>query len=168
MNRNTKEIRRLCLDVILLDGEQDAAPSLADMARRAKALLDGPLAVTRRPARPSVKAKKAAKAEKKAARVEIRGSVFLRAQHACELCQVRRAEELHHLLAGVGNRTPEETVETCVAACRPCHKAWHAGDLEVLEASRLAAVTNGSAEAAAAVQRRIDKVRAVRAERLAS
>jgi len=38
-----KEVRRLALDVVLLDGEQDEAPSLMDMARRAKRLLDGPL-----------------------------------------------------------------------------------------------------------------------------
>lgn len=39
MNRLDKEIDRLALDVILLDGEQDEAPDLADMARRAKAIL---------------------------------------------------------------------------------------------------------------------------------
>ena len=36
----TPGLRRLLLDVILLDGEQDAAPSLGDMAKRAKAILD--------------------------------------------------------------------------------------------------------------------------------
>ncbi len=36
----TPDLRRLLLDVILLDGEQDAAPSLGDMARRAQAILD--------------------------------------------------------------------------------------------------------------------------------
>lgn len=33
------DVRRLLLDVILLDGEQDAAPSLEDMAKRARELL---------------------------------------------------------------------------------------------------------------------------------
>lgn len=33
------DLRRLLLDVILLDGEQDAAPSLEDMAKRARDLL---------------------------------------------------------------------------------------------------------------------------------
>ena len=35
----TPDIRRLH-DEILIDGEQDAAPSLDDMAKRAKAILD--------------------------------------------------------------------------------------------------------------------------------
>lgn len=33
------ELRRIALDVVLLDGEQDEAPSLDDMARRAKQAL---------------------------------------------------------------------------------------------------------------------------------
>lgn len=38
-----RDMRRLAQDVVELDGEQDEAPSLADMARRARALLAGPL-----------------------------------------------------------------------------------------------------------------------------
>ena len=33
-------VRRVLLDVVLLDSDLDDAPSLADMARRARALLD--------------------------------------------------------------------------------------------------------------------------------
>lgn len=36
-----EDVRRLLLDVIILDSESDDAPSLADMARRARKLLEG-------------------------------------------------------------------------------------------------------------------------------
>jgi hypothetical protein len=39
VNRAERETERVLLDVILLDGEQDEAPDLSDMARRAKAIL---------------------------------------------------------------------------------------------------------------------------------
>lgn len=34
------EVERLCVDVVILDSDLDAAPSLADMAKRARLILE--------------------------------------------------------------------------------------------------------------------------------
>jgi hypothetical protein len=169
MNRNDREIRRLCLDVVLLDGEQDAAPSLADMARRAKALLDGALAPRKRVAR-DVRAvdlrptKEQRKDERRRKVAEIREAVFVRADGRCECCCNAEPTEWHHVVSG-GLRRHAESFETTAAVCFLCHLELHRGDHGALCSMRLWARVNGFARAQAAIEHRIAKVSEARAPR---
>jgi hypothetical protein len=133
MNRNDREIRRLCLDVVLLDGEQDAAPSLADMARRAKALLDGALAPRKRVAR-DVRAvdlrptKEERKAAKNAETAALRVNAEARAAGRGELCgqpfydAPECRAEMCHLDGGSGKRTQGQRIGNVVMEHGACHR----------------------------------------------
>ena len=170
LSRNAaRDVRRLVLDVVLLDGEQDAAPSLEDMARRAKALLDGPFkedhrrASRRKDRGPRAPGEsKAAKREDRAARTaEIRAACVARADGKCEVCEQPENErfptEMHHLLMGRGRRTQDQDVSNCIMVCPVCHAVGHGRILQVgdvlIEWSR----KHGYAETERAIRYRIDK-----------
>ena len=166
LSRNAaRDVRRLVLDVVLLDGEQDAAPSLEDMARRAKALLDGPFkedhrrASRRKDRTPRAPGEsKAAKREERNARVGIlRTRVFDRAAGSCECCRSRPPVEWHHLISGGARRT-SEAYETTAAICTWCHADLHRNKWHALAVMRAWARDNGYLTALAAIERRLDKL----------
>lgn len=125
MNRIDREIDDLLRDVILLDGEQDDAPSLADMARRAKGVL-ATRVVGRRDStewRRALKSKAKADAKakskaKKEARREVREACVARADGVCEACSRWTGESLH--LDHFHGRAREESVESCWMLCPRC------------------------------------------------
>lgn len=157
----SRDMRRLALDVVLLDGEQDAAPSLADMARRAKALLDGALREKRRAPKKLApgKTREERRAETKARRAAIRAEVFARAERErggrCEWYCERPAEEWHHIFQG-GERSARESTATTAAACVACHRAYHKADRDTLRNAATWAVEHGFREAAREIAHRID------------
>lgn len=159
----TPSLRRLLLDVVLLDGEQDAAPSLVDMARRAKAMLDaeGARKARRRvKAAPRIIREKATKAQRADNDATTRRIVFARCHSQCELCPPYsrlQAEELHHLGAGTLRKLYSGPNATC-AACWHCHRAWHKSNPDVLCRSLDLAVAIGAPDIVqAAINRRIQK-----------
>jgi hypothetical protein len=102
----------------------------------------------------------------------IRSAVFARAGAACEFCAAAQlanptrgcfgAEDWHHII-GAGLRRSHESVETTCAICRPCHRGWEAGDLDVLHAAKCWALRHGFREALRAIEKRIGKVEEARA-----
>jgi hypothetical protein len=101
----------------------------------------------------------AAKVAQRARTTEVRGIVFTRAGGSCECCRAATPTELHHVLSGPDRRTKEQP-RSCAALCRPCHLAIHRNDLDRLHALLRWAVSYQFTYCIAALQRRIDKLRA--------
>lgn len=174
--RTTREVRRLALDVVLLDGEQDAAPSLADMARRAKALLDGPLR-EKRSGIPKPSAPGRTRADEKAAAKErlerlatIRVELHTETGGTCAVCGMGlpfTRMHAHHILSGPERRS-EERRETMAPVHEKCHD-WLHGKLP--KHDQWDALWNllgwcdqtGREEAAKSIRHRLSKIKEARA-----
>lgn len=170
MNRTDRAIQQLCRDVIVLDSDEDDAPCLSDMARRAQGILAAVApkrsrAMPRHPAVGAGKVRKAAKKEERRAKVAaIREAVFARAGANCEFCRMPVGVlplEWHHIIGG-GLRRHRESVETTVAICRPCHDDWERGSLLVLAEAVEWAARHKFGGALAAINRRVAKVEEAR------
>jgi hypothetical protein len=148
---NKTDARRLLLTKTLAEAHAlaDSALSRVRASKRRKGERE-PRTVIRAPAEPR---------REKVAR--IRGEVFARAAGCCEWGNHGPPVELHHLLSGPLRRTGEK-VETTAALCTPCHRAYHAGDLGVLSLAKEWAIRGGFREALRAIDKRIDKIEAVR------
>ena len=161
--RSAREVHRLCLDVVLLDGEQDAAPSLSDMARRAQALLDGPLKPRRKIARPRSpgKTRDERRDERRDQTAAIREACAKRAGGKCETCGTEESAayplQMHHLLPGRGRRREQQAVENCVMVCMWCHEFGHGRILYVGPGLLAWADKHGYRAAYNNVRRRMDK-----------
>lgn len=154
-----RAVRRLALEVVLLDGETEAAPSLGDIARRAKALLDGPLRETRKPTKVSApgRSREDRRADHREETGSLRGQVWERCGGRCEVSGVElgAAWEMHHV-QGQGERRSAQRLGNVLAVSWDVHRLIHRGDLDTLRA--VAACPVLDAEARQAAQRRVDKV----------
>lgn len=162
MNSILRRFRALASDVVLLDGDQDDAPSLGSMAIEAARLLE--LTAERKGRKlPKVKAPGTPQSERAEAKWQhtetVKARVFKR-DGCCVLCE-GPIHDMHHLLYGSGNRTQGERVETCASVCRTHHDAAHDGDVGTLVQLVAWAWGLGYAEAARATERRIAKIRRV-------
>lgn len=177
MDRTEREIDRVLLDVILLDGEQDEAPDLSDMARRSKAILAKRDEERRRRRRTGKvvavpgKSRAQRKVERNDRARRIRAAVFARAGGRCEFCaarheahpdhRIQRPEELHHIIGG-GLRRKMESTETTAAICIDCHRGWGRSDPEVLAAAKAWALRGGRRLALREIDHRIWKANEAR------
>ena len=117
------------------------------------------------------KARRMVKLESRRERMAaIRKDVMERATGVCELCSlveytpfVARAQEVHHVLSGVGNRRIHEDVSTCVAVCECHHHQLHRNDPDALSLLLRWAEKHGTTRAMAAIEHRQAKAAESRA-----
>ena len=91
-------------------------------------------------------------------RAELRAQVFERAGGRCECCGARPPAELHHLLSGPVRRR-SEAFENTTALCCYCHRDLHRSEPQALQAMFEWAFDHEYAEAAAALGRRLNKLK---------
>lgn len=174
MNRFDRQIMQLCQDVIVLDSDvDDGAPDLSEMAQQAGRILER----LRRPARPSPSSKLKGPTRKQAKAATdaqhdldweaIKRAVYERARvesdGGCELGCGRESNDPHHLIGGSGKRRPNERFDTVIGICRVEHDAYEDGDLEVLEKIRAWAERHCYWMALGEVDRRIARIKRIRA-----
>jgi hypothetical protein len=127
MNKTDRAMLQLCKDVIVLDSEEDEAPSLSDMARRAQQIAAALAPKGRRtmPRHPEVGAAKARKATKKEGARERRRRVYAevdaRSCGYCESCWIQFGKRA----AGTSRdhfwgRAREESTESVWKLCADC------------------------------------------------
>lgn len=127
-------VKRLLQDVVKLDdvlGHEDNAPSLEDMARRAKGMLEAVSAKRQRRLKKTLPARRA-KAERALAELEahrqLRQRAFVRAVGRCELCDVplrtNEVVHLHHLEGGPA-KAKNERISNVMVTHPACHEAYH-------------------------------------------
>jgi hypothetical protein len=163
MNR---EVKKLLMDIVVLDSEQEQAPSLGDMAKRAMSILDrytkGRLRRLEK-SRPRRAEKQAARDERNAGMATIRAEVMRRAAGTCELCHNDKVHEVHHLIGGAMRRKMEAT-NTCIGLCLTCHRNVHDSEWATMVNLELWAKTNASWEAARLVTKRVTRLALLRSE----
>jgi hypothetical protein len=135
----------MLLDVVKLDdvlGHENDAPSLEDMARRAKRMLDDDSGARRRKLKktlPTRKDKAMAALQDLEAHRRLVERVRLRADGRCELCgaPARHGEQLvpHHLEGGPA-KTKLERIGNVMAVHSTCHEAYHMNVASFVEAVR--------------------------------
>lgn len=151
-----RAFRELAADVVELDGEQDEAPSLEEMARRARDLLARTEERTR--TKKVVTAAPLVEEEPRREKVSrIRTAVFARAAGRCEFCHAGEPREWHHIIGGPMRRTLE-AVDTTAAICIDCHRGWNASKLDVLRLAKVWALRLGFRVALRAIEKRTAKV----------
>ena len=107
---------------------------------------------------PRRKAAEAGAVAAKQKRAELRARVFERANGRCECCNSRSPAEAHHLVSGPSRRF-RESYETLAALCSFCHLDLHRSRVDALDRMYRWAFDHEYAEAAAALGRRLNKLK---------
>lgn len=94
----------------------------------------------------------------------VRVEVFKRDGGTCVLCS-DEATEMHHLVYGSGWRRIAESGQTCASLCSAHHKMAHAGARAIVASLLVWAARNRYTLAADALERRLDKIDRLAAQR---
>ena len=151
---NAKALARKVREADTLEKAHAAADALLSELRAASTRRNG----KRTPSRQAQR-----REEHKASTGSLREKVAARSEGRCEVSGVELgvAWEMHHLRGG-GARRSAQSLDNCIAVSWDVHRLAHRGDMHTLRGIKEACIRLGLRDGLAAIEKRIDKIEAVR------